>query len=168
MEISCSSCLSVERTVMVVTYFATGRGSPQQIARGLMSSSLAEELKCLVLYDVEMEARECATRRSVLNKKQYEDLATFSWDNIVAEMIDKQTFLAEILLAVALPTGKIGNLAATEYVVPVLGTVYGMLMKERFHELSSVQKVVAGSGCLVAITYPLHGFTINDGDLKIL
>ncbi|WAR13400.1 hypothetical protein MAR_027580 [Mya arenaria] len=105
-----------------------------------MSSSLAEELKCIVLYDVEIEARECATKMSVLNKKQYENLATFSWDNIIAEMTDKQTFLAEILLAVALPWK---YLAATEYVVPVLGTVYGILIKERFCELSSVQKVVA-------------------------
>jgi len=33
-----------------------------------MSSSLEEELKCLVLYDVEMEARESATRSRVLSQ----------------------------------------------------------------------------------------------------
>ena len=71
-----------------------------------MSSSLAEELKCLVLYDVKMEARESATRSSVLSQKRYNNLANFSWDSCIAEMVDKQSFLAEIVLAIALPTGK--------------------------------------------------------------
>jgi hypothetical protein len=101
-----------------------------------MSSSLAEELKCLIRYDIDMEAKESATRSSVLNHKTYDCLATFSWDNIISELITKQPFLSEILLAVALPAAKIGNLQATESVVPVIGTIYGMLMKERFHELS--------------------------------
>jgi len=37
-------------------------------------------------------------------------------------MVDKQSFLAEILHAIALPTGKIGNLAATDSLIPVIGT----------------------------------------------
>ena len=49
----------------------------------MISSSLEEELKCLVLYDVEMEARESATRSSVLSQKRYNNLANFSWDSVV-------------------------------------------------------------------------------------
>ena len=69
----------------------------------MISSYLEEELKCLVLYDVEMEARDSATRSSVLSQKRYNNLANFSWDSCIAEMVDKQSFLAEILLAIALP-----------------------------------------------------------------
>lgn len=58
-------------------------------------------------------------------------------------MIKKQTFLTEILLAVSFPTGKIGSTTVTEAIVPVLGCVYGMLMKQRFHELSRLQRVIS-------------------------
>ncbi|WAR12559.1 hypothetical protein MAR_026739, partial [Mya arenaria] len=52
-------------------------------------------------------------------------------------------FHADVLLAVSLPSGKIGNTKATEALVPVIGTAYGMLMKQRYHELSAVQKMVS-------------------------
>ncbi|XP_052809488.1 uncharacterized protein LOC128237953 [Mya arenaria] len=58
------------------------------------------------------------------------------------ELHTKQPLLAEVLLAVTLPTSKIGHSSATNSLVPVIGAIYGMLMKQRFHELSLVQKVV--------------------------
>ena len=51
--------------------------------------------------------------------------------------------MAEVLLAVILPTSKIGHSKATNSLVPVIGAVYGILMKQRFHELSLVQKVLS-------------------------
>ena len=90
-----------------------------------------------------MDARECSTKGSALCSKQYQNLKEFKWVDIMDELMVKQSFLAEVLLAVTLPSGKIGNTKATEALVPVLGTVYGILMKQRFHELSAVQKVVS-------------------------
>ncbi|XP_045170215.2 uncharacterized protein LOC123532719 [Mercenaria mercenaria] len=118
-------------------------GTSRQVARAIMSSSLANEINTLIIYDTEMDARECSTKGSTLRSKQYQSLGNFNWTDIINELVVKQSFLAEVLLAVALPSGKIGNTKATEGLVPVIGTVYGMLMKQRFHELSAIQKVIS-------------------------
>lgn len=96
-----------------------------------------------MLNDIELEARDCATHSSILHQKQYKHLSAFTWDGILKEINTKQTFLLEVLLAVALPTGKVGNLKATESAVPVIGAIYGMLMKERYHKLSRLQRVIS-------------------------
>ncbi|WAR23372.1 hypothetical protein MAR_037041 [Mya arenaria] len=95
-----------------------------------------------VLYDIENSARENCTRNCVLHGTSYEELSSFSWDDVMEELLTKQPLLAEVLLAVTLPTSKIGHSSATNSLVPVIGAIYGMLMKQRFHELSLVQKVV--------------------------
>lgn len=118
-------------------------GSSKQTAREILSSSLGHQIKTLILQDTELEAKDCASRHSVLHHKQYKNLKEFNWEEVVNEMIEKQTFLTEILLAVSFPTGKIGSTTATEAIVPVLGCVYGMLMKQRFHELSRLQRVIS-------------------------
>ncbi|XP_053388326.1 uncharacterized protein LOC128551481 [Mercenaria mercenaria] len=86
-----------------------------------------------------MDARELSTKAVLCAvSKQYQSLRNFNWTDIINELVIKQ-----MLLAVALPSGKIGNTKATEGLVPVIGTVYGMLMKQRFQEFSAVQKVIS-------------------------
>ncbi|XP_053406080.1 uncharacterized protein LOC123554926 isoform X2 [Mercenaria mercenaria] len=106
-------------------------GTPRQFARALMSSSLAEEIKALLIFDIEMDVRECCSKSSILSNKQYEDLKEFKWSDILNELVTRQSTLAEVLLAVALPTGKIGCRNPIETLCPVVATVYGMLMKQR-------------------------------------
>jgi len=105
-----------------------------------MSSSLSDELKSLFIFDIEMEAREC--NHSILTRKCFKDLKEFKWADILHEMGKRQGTLAEVLLAVALPTAKIGNKKSSEALCPVIATVYGMLMMQRSKELSSVQKFI--------------------------
>lgn len=78
-------------------------------------------------------------------KNNYADLKNFQWDNIVNELVSKNTLLSQVLLAVALPTSKIGNTKFTETLCPVISTVYGILMKQRFKDLCAVQKFVTAS-----------------------
>lgn len=118
-------------------------GSSKHIAREILSSSLGHQIKTLLLQDTELEAKDCASRSSVLHQKQYKNLKEFNWEEVVNEMVKRQTFLTEILLAVSFPTGKIGSTTVTEAIVPVMGCVYGILMKQRFHELSRLQRVIS-------------------------
>jgi hypothetical protein len=104
---------------------------------------IGEELKNLTLFDLEMEARECANKGSALYLKNFEHLMKFSWENIIKELVEKQSFLAEVLLTMTLPQQKIGETTSTEALVPVLGTTYAMLMKQRYHALSGVQKMIS-------------------------
>lgn len=120
-------------------------GSSRQFARALMSSSLKEEVKSLFIYDIEMDARECSSKSSILCHKQYKDLKEFQWSDILKELVSRQSTLAEVLLAVALPTGKIGNTKPIEALCPVVGTIYGMLMMQRFHQLSAVQRFITAT-----------------------
>jgi putative copper export protein len=110
-----------------------------------MSSSLKEEVKSLFIYDIEMDARECSSKSSILCHKQYKDLKEFQWSDILKELVSRQSTLAEVLLAVALPTGKIGNTKPIEALCPVVGTIYGMLMMQRFHQLSAVQRFITAT-----------------------
>ena len=128
--------------LLVYLYFE-GTGTSREVARAIMSTSLADEIQTLIINDTEMDARDSANKGSALYCKNYNDMVEFKWKDIVMELIGKQSFLAEVLLAVALPTGKVGNTQATESLVPVLGTIFGMLMKQRFQALSAVQKIVS-------------------------
>jgi hypothetical protein len=108
-----------------------------------MASPLFEEIKTMILSDIEIDARECANTGSALYCNNYHELMQFKWDAILTELIDKQTFLAEVLMAVAYPVHMIGNSKKSESLVSVLSTVYGILMKRRFKKLSLIQKVVS-------------------------
>ena len=99
----------------------------------------------MTLFDLEMEAHECANKGSALFLKNFEQLMKFSWDNIIKEFVEKQSFLAEVLITMTLPRTKIGETATTEALVPVLGTTYAMLMKQRYHALSGVQKMISAA-----------------------
>ena len=110
-----------------------------------MTTSFGDEVIKQIINDIEMDARECANTGSVLCQKKYADLKNFQWDNIVNELVSKNTLLSQVLLAVALPTSKIGNTQFTEKLCPVISTVYGILMKQRFKDLCAVQKFVTVS-----------------------
>jgi len=97
----------------------------------------------LTLFDLEIEAKECANKGSALYLKNFENLVNFSWDNIIEEISEKQIFLAEVLLSIALPKNKIGDTKITEALVPVVGTTYAILMKQRYCALSGVQKMIS-------------------------
>ena len=122
---------------------SSGTVHSRQIAKAIMTSSLYQDIKTLFLYDIERNARECANEGSALYCNGCQNLVQFKWEKILTEVIGKQTLLAEVLLAVVFPSGKIGNSKESEMLVPVLGTVYGILMKQRFRKLTLVQKVVS-------------------------
>ncbi|XP_052284262.1 uncharacterized protein LOC127880853 isoform X2 [Dreissena polymorpha] len=118
--------------------------TPQQMARTMMGiTSLGEELRNIVLFDLEMEAQECANKGSALYLKHFDNLIKFRWENIINEMVKKQSFLAQVLLTITLPRNKIGDSKRTQDLVPVLGTAYAILMKQRYSALSGVQKMIS-------------------------
>lgn len=121
----------------------TGSCTSRDAAGRLFSSTIRGNIILEVLYDVENDAKECCTKDSALCQKQYSDISCFNWEGIITELVNQQPILAEVLLAVALPAAKIGNSQALKSVMPVIGTVYCMLMKQRYHELSALQKIVA-------------------------
>lgn len=126
-----------------VVHFFSETGTLNQVARAALGiGGLGEAIKNIFLFDTEMEAKECSNKGSPLYLKNYEHLVNFQWGKIIDELMKKQTFLAEVLLAIALPKDRIGNTTATEALVPVLGMVYGALMKQRFYALNGVQKMI--------------------------
>ncbi|KAH3695165.1 hypothetical protein DPMN_082621 [Dreissena polymorpha] len=114
------------------------------MARTMMGiTSLGEELRNIVLFDLEMEAQECANKGSALYLKHFDNLIKLRWENIINEMVKKQSFLAQVLLTITLPRNKIGDSKRTQDLVPVLGTAYAILMKQRYSALSGVQKMIS-------------------------
>ena len=86
-----------------LNYFS-GSGSSQQLARGLLTTSVGKVVIKLLINDIEMDARECTNKGTFLCQKQYQDLKNFQWENIVGELVSKQSLLSEVLLALACPT----------------------------------------------------------------
>jgi hypothetical protein len=82
-------------------------------------------------------------RGSVLHAKSHQDLSTFSWQPILREMLEKQPFLLDVLLAAAVPTGHVGIPKRTRSLEPRMSFLYSVLMFTRWHELSQVQRVLA-------------------------
>ncbi|KAH3771971.1 hypothetical protein DPMN_173302 [Dreissena polymorpha] len=104
-----------------------------------MRGSIIVEL----LNEIEYAAKECCNKDSVLAQKDFCDLAEFKWHELIDELLEQQPLLADVLLAVSLPTSKIGNTKSVQSLIPVISTVFGMLMKTRYQELSLVQKMIA-------------------------
>lgn len=121
------------------------QGDTADIASAILKiPCLHDTLKVMILHDIEEDARKSASRKhSVLKSGNFTDLNSFSWDRILQEMVEKQSLLTEVLLSVAMPSSRIGSSKATESLVPMLGCVYAILMKARFHELSAVQRVLS-------------------------
>ncbi len=81
--------------------------------------------------------------RSSLIKTTYDDLATFTWTELVEEATAKYPEWVEIMLSVMLQPEERTDPRAISRVVPKIGFMYGIMLQTRCHELSRVQRVLA-------------------------
>ncbi|KAH3710132.1 hypothetical protein DPMN_069600 [Dreissena polymorpha] len=72
---------------------------------------------------------------SVLAHKDFCDLAEFKWHELIDELLEQQPLQADVLLAVSLPTSKIGNTKSVQRLILVISTVFGMWMNTGYQEL---------------------------------
>ncbi|KAL3882526.1 hypothetical protein ACJMK2_028862 [Sinanodonta woodiana] len=118
--------------------------STETIAETVLNSeSLRKAVKVLLIWEVEQKASSKCIRNESSILYPNRDLTSFSWNDICTELFLSNPLLAEVLLAVALPTGKLGMIQPIRSLLPKLGLVYSILMSNRFVELSLVQKVIA-------------------------
>jgi hypothetical protein len=96
-----------------IKYLFVGNCTASEEAAKLMQSPLRSTILLEVLYDIENNAREASTRSSGLHGNSYDDLCSLNWNDILEELLTQQPFLVEVLLAVTLPTSKIGHSKAT-------------------------------------------------------
>ncbi|KAH3886920.1 hypothetical protein DPMN_010933 [Dreissena polymorpha] len=89
-----------------------------------------------LLNEIEYAAKQCYNKDSVLAQKDFCDLAEFKWHELIDELLEQQPLLADVLLAVFLPTSKIGNTKSVQRLILVISTVFGMLMNTGYQELS--------------------------------
>ncbi|KAH3817683.1 hypothetical protein DPMN_119238 [Dreissena polymorpha] len=89
-----------------------------------------------LLNEIEYAAKECYNKDSVLAQKDFCDLAEFKWHELIDELLEQQPLRADVLLAVSLPTSKIGNTKSVQRLTLVISTVFGMLMNTGYQELS--------------------------------
>lgn len=115
-------------------------GNANDIAsKVMMINETRKALEKMFKDDLDSDAALITNNKSVLYRKSFEDLQSFQWGDIVSE---KQPTLANILLAVmSKKMVTIENLP--EILVPKLGLLYSILMQERYHSLSLVQRVLA-------------------------
>lgn len=115
-------------------------GNANDIAsKVMMINETRKALEKMFKDDLDSDAALITNNKSVSYRKSFEDLQSFQWGDIVSE---KQPTLANILLAVmSKKMVTIENLP--EILVPKLGLLYSILMQERYHSLSLVQRVLA-------------------------
>ncbi|KAH3801806.1 hypothetical protein DPMN_155468 [Dreissena polymorpha] len=89
-----------------------------------------------ILNEIEYAAKECYNKDRVLAQKDFCDLAEFKWHELIDELLEKQPLLADVLLAVSLPTSKIWNTKSVQRLILVKSAVFGMLMNTGYQELS--------------------------------
>ena len=85
----------------------------------------------------------CQKRASYLYSNGYEALQTFSWEKVVEELCSMHSYLADVLLAAAIPLKQISHQEKFEKLIKQLGMVYSILMKSVYKDLSRTQRVVA-------------------------
>ncbi|KAH3832540.1 hypothetical protein DPMN_105830 [Dreissena polymorpha] len=89
-----------------------------------------------LLNEIEYAAKECYNKDSVLAQKDFCDLAEFKWHELINELLEHQPLLADVLLALSLPTSKRGNIKSVQILILVISTVFGMLINTGYQELS--------------------------------
>ena len=114
----------------------SGSSSPREVAGHILSSPLRGSIVVELLNEIEYAAKECYNKDSVLAQKDFCDLAEFKWHELIDELLEQQPLLADVLLAVSLPTSKIGNTKSVQRLILVISTVFGMLMNTGYQELS--------------------------------
>jgi hypothetical protein len=118
-------------------------GSADDIAKKVMDiSPIREAINRILLSDLNSSAVNVTNNKSVLFKKSFDELNTFQWNDIVDECVSSQPMLADIILTIMTrQTVTTDNI--TEDLVPKLGLLYAIMMQERYHKLSLVQRVLA-------------------------
>ncbi|KAL5020600.1 hypothetical protein ScPMuIL_002318 [Solemya velum] len=96
------------------------------------------------LAQMQYEAKSmCLKGSSYLYPKNYNALKSFSWSEVIQELVTHHKCIAQVLLAYSLPRRKLGNGDHTEGLVKILGLVFSCLMKARWKFLSRVQRVIS-------------------------
>lgn len=112
--------------------------------RRCFERSLAEDIR---KSTGRMSALKHGSHISVLSKISYEDLTTFSWQEVLEEFSEKHTSLARILVAACMPgsDNTLDSYSQKAFVEasPMIGMMYSMIMQSRVHYLSRVQRVIA-------------------------
>ena len=80
---------------------------------------------------------------SVLMKKKFEDLESFTFAEVVTEFMDRNHNLFRLVLVSMLPSNKLLSLQRIQEILPRIGLVYGVIMQTNFQELSAVQTVMS-------------------------
>jgi hypothetical protein len=118
-------------------------GNASDIANKVMAVKQTREvIENIVKDGIESDAAQVTNNKSVLFKKTFEDLQSFQWGDVVSEMVDNQPALTNMLLTV-MSRNKVTTDCLPENLVPKVGLIYGVLMQERYHKLSLVQRVLA-------------------------
>lgn len=120
---------------------AMDSSSPFVCAKFLMHScpNIVNEIKQLILSEIDSKADSlCARKRgcSVLYEKDYKTLATFSFESIFDEFSKNFPFVYQVMVVIS----KI-NKDKKEF-IPKMCMVYSILMSSRWHELSSLKRVM--------------------------
>lgn len=116
---------------------------PMTLQRKLWQSNKRERKQKKIVKDgINSDAALITNNKSVFYNKSFEDLQSFQWADVVGEMVVCQPTLANILLTV-MSRNKVTTDSLPENLVPKLGLIYSILMQERYHKLSLVQRVLA-------------------------
>ena len=98
--------------------------------------SLKLQFKARLLQDLDECCTELCKRKnpSVLRKNQYPNMVDFNWDALFEELRSRCPILLDVLATVASSKKK-------HDVIPPLGLCYGILLQQRNHELSLIQRI---------------------------
>lgn len=121
--------------------------------RELVKSLLDFDYFCNIIEDVTLTklSKNCDIlsnrkrgRLSVLVAKEYEDLKTFEWNEVITELLNEFPLLAKTFLAFLLPDSlsdgaKMDRLST---LIPRIGFLYAVLAQGRNQELSRVQRMI--------------------------
>ena len=98
-------------------------------------TSLKLQFKARLLQELHADCVELCKRKkpSILRKNKYPDMVDFSWDALFEELQGRCPLLLDIMSTVV-------NSKKCD-VIPPLGLCYAILMQQRNHELSVIQRI---------------------------
>ena len=76
-------------------------------------------------------------------KKNFEDLKSISFVEIIDEMRQKIPFLYNIIMSIALPQNQLVSTVHVNRIAPRLAMCYGIIMQSGFHEMSLMQRLTS-------------------------
>lgn len=99
-------------------------------------ASLKLQFKARLLQELDADCIELCKRKkpSVLRKNKYPDMVDFSWDALFEELQSRCPILLDSMSTVVNSKKKCD-------VIPPIGLCYGILMQQRNHELSLIQRI---------------------------